>query len=148
MVVLPFPESTWKGMMGVYLGNLLAERSGHSGSAKLGTCCMLCLDDFESETLRVRCQAQTSTKQEVPKPDPCPDAGLYDSIPFPPLQEQAIDYATDDLLWDSAFQQQILQGLVDLGKSVEDAFDGVPQDIEGVYSDGKFTVVQSRPQVL
>lgn len=37
---------------------------------------------------------------------------------------------------------------MDLGKSVEDAFDGVPQDIEGVYSDGKFTVVQSRPQVL
>lgn len=79
---------------------------------------------------------------------PSPDAGLYDSIPFPSLEEQPIDYATDELLWDSAFQQQILQGLVDLGKSVEDAFDGVPQDIEGVYSDGKFTVVQSRPQVL
>lgn len=77
-----------------------------------------------------------------------PDVGLYDSIPFPPLEEQPIDYAADGLLWDSAFQQQILQGLVDLGKSLEDAFDGVPQDIEGVYSDGKFTVVQSRPQVL
>ena len=76
------------------------------------------------------------------------DAGLYDSIPFPALEEQPIDYATDELLWNSAFQQQILQGLVDLGRSVEDAFDGVPQDIEGVYSDGKFTVVQSRPQVL
>ncbi|KAL3153554.1 Phosphoglucan, water dikinase, chloroplastic [Trebouxia sp. C0009 RCD-2024] len=74
-------------------------------------------------------------------------AGLYDSIPFPALEEQPIDYATDQLLWDSAFQQQILQGLVDLGKSVEGAFDGVPQD-EGVYRDGKFTGVQSRPQVL
>ena len=28
------------------------------------------------------------------------------------------------------------------------AFGGVPQDIEGVYADGKFTVVQSRPQIL
>ncbi len=75
-------------------------------------------------------------------------AGLYDSIPFPSLQEQPVDYASDELLWDSAFQQEILQGLVDLGKAVEEAFDGVPQDIEGVYSKGSFTVVQSRPQVL
>ena len=75
-------------------------------------------------------------------------AGLYDSVPFPVLQEQPIDYASDELLWDPAFQQQILQGLVDLGKSVEEAFDGVPQDIEGVYCNNSFTVVQSRPQVL
>lgn len=73
---------------------------------------------------------------------------MYDSIPFPSLQEQPVDYASDELLWDSAFQQEILQGLVDLGKAVEEAFDGVPQDIEGVYSKGSFTVVQSRPQVL
>ena len=96
----------------------------------------------------MKCRAQKTIKQEESNPDPCPDAGLYDSIPFPSLEEQPIDYATDDLLWDSAFQQQILQGLVNLGRSVEDAFDGVPQDIEGVFSDGKFTVVQSRPQVL
>ncbi|KAA6428767.1 MAG: carbohydrate-binding module family 45 protein [Trebouxia sp. A1-2] len=75
-------------------------------------------------------------------------AGLYDSIPFPSLQEQPVDYASDELLWDSALQQEILQGLVDLGKAVEEAFDGVPQDIEGVYNKGSFTVVQSRPQVL
>ena len=78
----------------------------------------------------------------------CCCAGLYDSIPFPCLQEQPIDYASDELLWNSAFQKEILQGLVDLGKSVEEAFDGVPQDIEGVYSNGSFTIVQSRPQVL
>lgn len=95
----------------------------------------------------VRCPFQLLTQQAALKWC-CAGAGLYDSIPFPALEEQPIDYATDQLLWDSAFRQQILQGLVDLGKSVEDAFDGVPQDIEGVYSDGKFTVVQSRPQVL
>ena len=31
---------------------------------------------------------------------------------------------------------------------VEDAFGGAPQDVEGVYSDGKITLVQARPQVL
>ena len=74
--------------------------------------------------------------------------GLYDSIAFPELQERSLDYATDALLWDSGFQQELLQGLVQLGQSVEAAFGGEPQDIEGVYSSGKFTVVQSRPQVL
>ena len=75
-------------------------------------------------------------------------AGLYDSIAFPALREQSLDYATERLLWDPSFQQELLQGLVPLGQSVESAFGGEPQDIEGVYSDGKFTVVQSRPQVL
>jgi len=31
---------------------------------------------------------------------------------------------------------------------VEKAFGGAPQDVEGVYQDGKITVVQARPQVL
>ena len=78
----------------------------------------------------------------------CDTAGLYDSIAFPGLQEQTLDYATDRLLWDDSFQQELLHGLVKLGHSVEAAFGGEPQDIEAVYSDGKFTVVQSRPQVL
>lgn len=38
--------------------------------------------------------------------------------------------------------------MVQLGKAVEEAFGGVPQDIEGLWAEGKFTVVQSRPQVL
>ncbi len=34
-----------------------------------------------------------------------------------------------------------------LGQSVEAAYSGAPQDIEGCYCDGKFFVVQTRPQV-
>lgn len=41
-----------------------------------------------------------------------------------------------------------MRQLADVAKQVEAAFDGQPQDIEGVWVDGKVTVVQSRPQVL
>ncbi|KAK9803518.1 hypothetical protein WJX73_002149 [Symbiochloris irregularis] len=75
-------------------------------------------------------------------------AGLYDSIPLRPLQARPVDYASERLFWDTAFQSELLGGMVQLGKAVEKAFEGVPQDIEGLWADGKFTVVQSRPQVL
>ncbi len=32
-------------------------------------------------------------------------AGLYDSIPLPPLSEAPVDYANERLLWDAAFRQ-------------------------------------------
>lgn len=44
--------------------------------------------------------------------------------------------------------QEVLAGIVDVSAQVERAFGGAPQDIEGVWADGAFTVVQSRPQVL
>lgn len=45
-------------------------------------------------------------------------------------------------------RQDLLDGLVELSCAVESAFDGQPQDIEGCWHDGKFAVVQARPQVL
>lgn len=75
-------------------------------------------------------------------------AGLYDSIPLQPLQAQTLDYADERLFWDSSFQQQLLTSIAKAAQAVEAAFGGSPQDIEGVYSDGKLTIVQSRPQVL
>eukprot|EP00775_Hariotina_reticulata_P004810 gene4810-5058_t len=75
-------------------------------------------------------------------------AGLYDSIPVVPLEARCPDYAREPLLWESAFRQQLLDGLVELGYAVESAFDGQPQDIEGVWIDGRFAVVQSRPQIM
>lgn len=75
-------------------------------------------------------------------------AGLYDSIPLQPLQPQPIDYASERLFWDTEFQQELLGGMTRLGRAVEEAFGGVPQDIEGLWANGRFTVVQSRPQVL
>lgn len=32
-------------------------------------------------------------------------AGLYDSIPLPPLSAAPVDYANERLLWDAAFRQ-------------------------------------------
>ena len=75
-------------------------------------------------------------------------AGLYDSIPLRPLRPQPVDYAQDRLFWDSDFQQELLGGMARVGRVVEEAFGGAPQDIEGLWAGGRFTVVQSRPQVL
>lgn len=44
--------------------------------------------------------------------------------------------------------QEVLGAIAAAAQRVEAAFDGQPQDIEGVWVDGKLTVVQSRPQVL
>lgn len=44
--------------------------------------------------------------------------------------------------------QEVMRQLADAAKQVEAALGGQPQDIEGVWADGKVTVVQSRPQVL
>ncbi|KAL4424418.1 hypothetical protein ABPG77_005661 [Micractinium sp. CCAP 211/92] len=76
-------------------------------------------------------------------------AGLYDSVPFPALEHHAIDYAVEPLLFDGELRQRLLAELPELGAGVEQAFGGVPQDIEGVRTaEGACFVVQSRPQVL
>ena len=76
------------------------------------------------------------------------DAGLYDSVPVPALEERTLDYAGSALFWDAAALQSWLQDIAAVGHSVEAAFGGAPQDIEGVVVDGRVTVVQSRAQVL
>lgn len=70
------------------------------------------------------------------------------SLPVNALEPRFPDYAQEALHWDAAFRQQLLDGLVELGYAVESAFDGTPQDIEGVWLDGRFAVVQSRPQIM
>jgi alpha-glucan,water dikinase len=75
-------------------------------------------------------------------------AGLYDSIPVVRWQEKLVDYASEPIMWDGTFRSQLLDGLVELGLAVEDAFGGEPQDIEGVWVGGHLAVVQSRPQVI
>ena len=74
--------------------------------------------------------------------------GLYDSIPLQPLEEQTLETAAEGLFWDDAFAHQLLAKIAATGFEVERAFGGQPQDIEGVWHDGKVTVVQARPQVL
>jgi alpha-glucan,water dikinase len=73
-------------------------------------------------------------------------AGLYDSVISPQPRAVALDYSTEPLLWDENFRNDTLLSIADIGKAVETALGG-PQDIEGVYSGGRFYIVQSRPQV-
>eukprot|EP00200_Dunaliella_tertiolecta_P010550 CAMPEP_0202370036 /NCGR_PEP_ID=MMETSP1127-20130417/1744_1 /ASSEMBLY_ACC=CAM_ASM_000462 /TAXON_ID=3047 /ORGANISM="Dunaliella tertiolecta, Strain CCMP1320" /LENGTH=1145 /DNA_ID=CAMNT_0048965873 /DNA_START=13 /DNA_END=3450 /DNA_ORIENTATION=- len=75
-------------------------------------------------------------------------AGLYDSIPFAPLEETVVGYADEPLMTDPAFRAQIISQLTDVAKVVKGAYKGQEQDIEGVISHGKVWVVQSRPQVI
>lgn len=65
------------------------------------------------------------------------------------LEHRALAYAGEPLLWHPEQRQALLRELAALGAAVEDAFDGVPQDVEGVAAaDGRLFVVQSRPQGL
>ena len=75
-------------------------------------------------------------------------AGLYDSIPLEPLEEQTLETAAEGIFWDEAFGKDMLTGIAAIGFEVEKAFGGQPQDIEGVWRDGRITIVQARPQIL
>ncbi|CAG9461027.1 unnamed protein product [Pedinophyceae sp. YPF-701] len=57
---------------------------------------------------------------------------------------------TDEpLVWDGGLRSSITAEIVKVARAVEEAFGGVPQDVEGcVAPDGSVTVVQARPQVL
>lgn len=67
---------------------------------------------------------------------------------MPPLSESTVDYGSSGLFWEGKYLQGMLQELTEVGRSIEEAFGGAPQDIEGVWVDGKITIVQSRAQVL
>lgn len=75
-------------------------------------------------------------------------AGLYESIPLVPLEEGVLETAAEGLFWDAGFREQLLSEIAATGRQVERALGDEPQDIEGVWRDGKVTVVQARPQVL
>jgi alpha-glucan,water dikinase len=75
-------------------------------------------------------------------------AGLYSSVPLVALEEVAVRYADEPLVWDAEFRAQLLEQVAALGMAVEGAF-GSPQDVEGaVDGEGRLFVVQSRPQVF
>ncbi len=74
-------------------------------------------------------------------------AGLYDSVLLVPPQEKLPDYIDSPLLWQDAFRNKFLQDVTKIGIEIEKAMAGCPQDIEGAYADGRFYIVQTRPQV-
>jgi alpha-glucan,water dikinase len=73
-------------------------------------------------------------------------AGLYDSYQLPQARAMPLDYEKEALLWDEGLRHRVLEGVAEVGIAVEKVF-GTPQDIEGVYANGRFFVVQARPQV-
>jgi len=73
-------------------------------------------------------------------------AGLYDSFVLEPPTEVRLDYADEPLVRDKDFIREFAGNLARIGQTVEDLF-RVPQDIEGAYSGGRYSVVQTRPQV-
>ena len=73
-------------------------------------------------------------------------AGLYDSVLLQPPRELRLDYTSNPSVWDAGFRAEFLGKIAGLGSAVEQVF-GAPQDIEGAFANGRFHVVQSRPQV-
>ena len=52
------------------------------------------------------------------------------------------------MVTDSGFRDQFMRKVGEIGEVIEKVYEGCPQDIEGAYSeDGKYYVVQTRPQV-
>ncbi len=73
-------------------------------------------------------------------------AGLYDSVMSTPPRRTALDYTQDRLMTDESFRDSLLTDVAAIGVEVEKVL-GRPQDIEGAYAQGKYVVVQTRPQV-
>lgn len=74
-------------------------------------------------------------------------AGLHDSVPLTENEVVDMDYSNERLMMDDDFRDFMMRGIAKIGVEVEDIMGGVAQDIEGCFKDGKFYVVQSRPQV-
>ncbi len=73
-------------------------------------------------------------------------AGLYDSFLAERPTERLLDYTTEPLFHDQRFGEALFSKIAHIAIETEQAF-GNPQDIEGGVQQGKFYVVQSRPQV-
>ena len=74
-------------------------------------------------------------------------AGLFDSIPMVEYEEINMEYGINKIFYDGNFLGELMKGIGELGLEVEKIFEGEAQDIEGVYSNKNFYIVQSRPQV-
>jgi alpha-glucan,water dikinase len=73
-------------------------------------------------------------------------AGLYDSVMVESPRSRKLSYTEEPIVWDDRFRHDILSAITSIGIAIEQVM-GSPQDIEGVYSNGKYHVVQTRPQI-
>lgn len=61
-------------------------------------------------------------------------AGLFDSYAIEEEQEIRISYASEKLMSDFKFRENFIQKVGIAGQTIEDLYDGFPQDIEGCLS--------------
>ena len=73
-------------------------------------------------------------------------AGLFDSVPMIENKEVEMSYSQDKLFIDKNFVNNLMDKIGNIGIGIEKLY-GYEQDIEGVYYNGDFYVVQTRPQV-
>ena len=73
-------------------------------------------------------------------------AGLFDSVPMVNDSEVEMAYYNDKMFTDDKFVDNAINKIASLGIGVENLYN-YPQDIEGVYYNGNFYIVQTRPQV-
>eukprot|EP00931_Biecheleriopsis_adriatica_P076364 TRINITY_DN5007_c0_g1_i2.p1 TRINITY_DN5007_c0_g1~~TRINITY_DN5007_c0_g1_i2.p1 ORF type:complete len:2309 (-),score=523.43 TRINITY_DN5007_c0_g1_i2:77-6955(-) len=75
-------------------------------------------------------------------------AGLFESICAKSDIPCMVRFHRLKLITDAGYRQELLSRLAEVGRQVEQAFGGMPQDIEGcVDPQGRIFIVQSRPQV-
>ena len=73
-------------------------------------------------------------------------AGLFDSVPMIDNKEVEMSYSGDKLFEDKSFVDNLINKIGYIGIGIEKMY-GFEQDIEGVYYNEEFYVVQTRPQV-
>jgi alpha-glucan, water dikinase len=73
-------------------------------------------------------------------------AGLYSTFPLNPPEEVHLNYTDDPLVQDRAFRKEFFSRIAELGLLIEKTM-GSPQDIEGTFTQERYYVVQTRPQV-
>ena len=74
-------------------------------------------------------------------------AGLFDSVPMIEDKEEEVCYHKNKIFYDNGFRDYLIKRIGELGIGVENMYGGLAQDIEGVFYDNNFYIVQTRPQV-
>jgi alpha-glucan, water dikinase len=75
-------------------------------------------------------------------------AGLFDSFPTENSRKENLVYLNNRLINDETYRNMLIHKLKDVAIVVEECFNGVPQDIEGVIKEDVPFVVQSRTQII
>ena len=74
-------------------------------------------------------------------------AGLFDSVPMIEDNEVEVTYHGDKIFNDGGFRDNLIKKISELGVGVEKMY-GIPQDIEGVFYNNDFYIVQTRPEIV